>query len=267
MHLVFIRERADGTNRNAGRRARRRAAQMDTRPARASKRSLLRGSAQALRSHRRTANHRRRGRRIDSHGQLRADETRLPLTSLLILLLSTAGRARVRRTKRAPRIFNCTKSTPKPTTHSGKCPVSARTSGSRSMCSSPLAPTRSASPSVSFANNAFLQRWRVHRDGGLRRNVDPHRRPGSHAHRRAGPHRTARRHHADRSDFRRRRPRSRSKRSQGSWEVARAYLALGVEHILLGIDHLLFVLALMILVRGAKRVCSGRSRHSRSRTA
>ena len=32
-------------------------------------------------------------------------------------------------------------------------------------------------------------------------------------------------------------------------EVARAYLVLGVEHILGGIDHLLFVLALMLLIR------------------
>jgi len=37
-------------------------------------------------------------------------------------------------------------------------------------------------------------------------------------------------------------------------EVATTYLVLGVEHILLGIDHLLFVLALLLLVRGVKRV-------------
>ena len=34
----------------------------------------------------------------------------------------------------------------------------------------------------------------------------------------------------------------------GSLDVARTYLALGVEHILFGFDHLLFVLALLILV-------------------
>jgi hypothetical protein len=34
------------------------------------------------------------------------------------------------------------------------------------------------------------------------------------------------------------------------WDVAVAYLALGVEHILGGVDHLLFVLALLLLVRG-----------------
>ena len=40
----------------------------------------------------------------------------------------------------------------------------------------------------------------------------------------------------------------------GVGNVALAYLQLGVEHILLGIDHLLFVLALMILVRGGRRL-------------
>ena len=40
----------------------------------------------------------------------------------------------------------------------------------------------------------------------------------------------------------------------GAGEVVRTYLVLGVEHILLGIDHLLFVLALMLVVKGAGRV-------------
>ena len=35
-----------------------------------------------------------------------------------------------------------------------------------------------------------------------------------------------------------------------AWGVARAYLKLGVEHILLGFDHLLFVLALILLTNG-----------------
>jgi hydrogenase/urease accessory protein HupE len=42
--------------------------------------------------------------------------------------------------------------------------------------------------------------------------------------------------------------------STGKLEVARAYVVLGIEHILLGVDHLLFVLALLIIVRGAKRI-------------
>jgi hydrogenase/urease accessory protein HupE len=40
----------------------------------------------------------------------------------------------------------------------------------------------------------------------------------------------------------------------GKGEVAWAYLVLGVEHILGGIDHLLFVLALLLIVRGARRI-------------
>jgi len=40
----------------------------------------------------------------------------------------------------------------------------------------------------------------------------------------------------------------------GTAEVAWSYLRLGVEHILGGIDHLLFVLALLLIVRGARRI-------------
>ncbi len=39
-----------------------------------------------------------------------------------------------------------------------------------------------------------------------------------------------------------------------TWQVAWSYLVLGVEHILGGIDHLLFVLALLLIVRGGKRI-------------
>ena len=38
------------------------------------------------------------------------------------------------------------------------------------------------------------------------------------------------------------------------WEVAGTYLRLGIEHILGGVDHLLFVLALVLLVKGWKRL-------------
>lgn len=38
------------------------------------------------------------------------------------------------------------------------------------------------------------------------------------------------------------------------WDVARSYTTLGVEHILAGVDHLLFVLALLILVDGVRRL-------------
>ena len=40
----------------------------------------------------------------------------------------------------------------------------------------------------------------------------------------------------------------------GLLQIAAAYTTLGVEHILVGIDHLLFVLALVLLVRGWKRI-------------
>lgn len=42
--------------------------------------------------------------------------------------------------------------------------------------------------------------------------------------------------------------------SPGPFEVARTYTVLGIEHILLGFDHLLFVLALLLLVRGVRRL-------------
>jgi len=42
--------------------------------------------------------------------------------------------------------------------------------------------------------------------------------------------------------------------SPGRFGVARTYFKLGVEHILLGFDHLLFVLALLFLVEGRRRL-------------
>jgi hydrogenase/urease accessory protein HupE len=42
--------------------------------------------------------------------------------------------------------------------------------------------------------------------------------------------------------------------SPGRWEVVQTYTLLGIEHILTGIDHLLFVLALVILVKGKRRL-------------
>lgn len=41
---------------------------------------------------------------------------------------------------------------------------------------------------------------------------------------------------------------------QGTGAVAWSYLVLGVEHILGGIDHLLFVLALLLIVHGGRRI-------------
>ena len=41
---------------------------------------------------------------------------------------------------------------------------------------------------------------------------------------------------------------------EGVGRIAWSYLVLGFEHILAGIDHLLFVLALLLIVRGARRI-------------
>ncbi len=42
--------------------------------------------------------------------------------------------------------------------------------------------------------------------------------------------------------------------SPSGWSVARTYFVLGIEHIWTGIDHLMFVLALLMLVKGWRRV-------------
>ena len=42
--------------------------------------------------------------------------------------------------------------------------------------------------------------------------------------------------------------------SPSSWEVVKSYTVLGIEHILTGFDHLLFVLALILIVRGTRRL-------------
>ncbi|WP_310387947.1 HupE/UreJ family protein [Roseateles sp.] len=50
------------------------------------------------------------------------------------------------------------------------------------------------------------------------------------------------------------RPEFTVKGSTGTAQIAWSYLVLGIEHILGGIDHLLFVLALLLIVRGGKRI-------------
>lgn len=104
-----------------------------------------------------------------------------------------------------------------------------------------------------FDRNAFVQRWRVQREGGLQ---------GSLIHieglqstltdvlvrveRLDGSSQTFRVQPAE--------PAFTIEATPSHWQVARTYLSLGVEHILLGIDHLLFVLALVILVKGSRRL-------------
>ncbi|MBF6024023.1 HupE/UreJ family protein [Lysobacter niastensis] len=106
---------------------------------------------------------------------------------------------------------------------------------------------------MSFVSNAFVQRWRVRRAGGLDGTsvriaglqatltdvlVRLERLDGTTQHIRVVPAS----------------PEFVIEAAPGRWDVARTYLGLGVEHILLGIDHLLFVLALVILVNGARRL-------------
>lgn len=49
-------------------------------------------------------------------------------------------------------------------------------------------------------------------------------------------------------------PRFVARSSPGPLEVVRTYTVLGIEHILSGFDHLLFVLALVLLVQGTRRL-------------
>jgi hydrogenase/urease accessory protein HupE len=49
-------------------------------------------------------------------------------------------------------------------------------------------------------------------------------------------------------------PRFVAKASPGSLEVVRTYTVLGIEHILTGFDHLLYVLGMLILVGGWRRI-------------
>ena len=44
------------------------------------------------------------------------------------------------------------------------------------------------------------------------------------------------------------------KGTSGAAQIAWSYLVLGVQHILGGFDHLLFVLALLLVVRGGRRI-------------
>jgi len=106
---------------------------------------------------------------------------------------------------------------------------------------------------TTFAGNALAQRWQVRREGGL--DGTRVRIEGLEAtltdvlvrlQRLDGSTRTLRVVPSSPSFV--------VEPQAGGWEVARTYLALGVEHILLGVDHLLFVLALLLLVKGARRL-------------
>jgi hydrogenase/urease accessory protein HupE len=117
----------------------------------------------------------------------------------------------------------------------------------------PAGSTNVTAPRASMANNAFTERWTVKRAGGLTGGtihiagltatmtdvlVRLERLDGSAQVTRLTPST----------------PSFIVEAAPRAMQVAATYLILGVEHILLGIDHLLFVLALLILVKGTRRL-------------
>ena len=117
----------------------------------------------------------------------------------------------------------------------------------------PAGTTNLSEPRASFVNSAFAERWSVKRVGGLTGGtihiaglaatmtdvlVRLERLDGTTQVIRLTPHQ----------------PSFVVEAAPSTLEVARTYLTLGVEHILLGVDHLLFVLALLILVKGWRRL-------------
>lgn len=113
--------------------------------------------------------------------------------------------------------------------------------------------TTQTSPQGRFASGAYVERWQVVRDGGLV--GQPIRIDGIasgvtdvivRVERQDGTSQVERLLPTD--------PQFVVEAPQGTGEVAWSYLVLGVEHILGGIDHLLFVLALLLIVRGGKRI-------------
>jgi hydrogenase/urease accessory protein HupE len=114
------------------------------------------------------------------------------------------------------------------------------------------AQTRTQSQGM-FIGDAFVERWQVSRTGGLTGQtiridgiaagvtdviVRIERRDGTSQVERVLPEN----------------PEFTVKAPTGVGEVAWSYLVLGVEHILGGVDHLVFVLALLLIVRGGRRI-------------
>ena len=111
-----------------------------------------------------------------------------------------------------------------------------------------LSPKRS-----SFADGIMVQRWRIRVPGGLEDKAVAF--PGLSETRIDVLARLAR---ADGSVQLERilaiDPQFQVKASPGPYEVVQTYTVLGIEHILTGFDHLCFVLALVLIVRGTKRL-------------
>jgi hydrogenase/urease accessory protein HupE len=108
-------------------------------------------------------------------------------------------------------------------------------------------------PQGMFNDNAYVKRWRISRQGGLAGQqisidgiaggvtdviVRVEREDGTSQVEHLLPQQ----------------PQFTVKGTTARADVAWSYLVLGVEHILGGVDHLLFVLALLLIVRGGKRI-------------
>ena len=142
-----------------------------------------------------------------------------------------------------------------PDTYNVLWKVPARGEGQRLAVYVKFAPDVDAigQPQSTFANSAFMQRWQVRREGGL--DGTPIRIEGLQStltdvlvrfERLDGVTKTF--------SVTASSPVFVLDAEPDRWGVARTYLAMGVEHILRGLDHLLFVLALVMLVSGGKRL-------------
>lgn len=110
-----------------------------------------------------------------------------------------------------------------------------------------------AQPRAELAADGYLERWQIRCAGGLAGGVI-----GVDGLARAAADVLVRLAYLDGSSQVERltsaRPALVALAAPGPLQVAISYLALGVEHILLGVDHLLFVLALLLIVRGTRRL-------------
>jgi hydrogenase/urease accessory protein HupE len=110
-----------------------------------------------------------------------------------------------------------------------------------------------SAPRGFFSDNAYIERWRIQRAGGLDgQTIHIDGLPATkidvlaRIERANGTTQTTRL-FPDSPSFM-------VEKMPSAWNVSATYLILGIEHILLGIDHLLFVLALVLLVKGWKRL-------------
>ena len=117
----------------------------------------------------------------------------------------------------------------------------------------PEGTARVSEPRGTFVPGAFIDRWTIHRPGGLAgTEVSIDGLPGgitdvlARVERLDGTTQVAR--------LLPERPRFIVEAPQESAGVAWTYLRLGMEHILAGVDHLLFVLALVLIVEGRRRL-------------